>query len=90
MTEVVVYTKKFCPYCSLLKNELAKKGISFTAIDLSDDELRNEFYGNVGVTTVPQLFITDQPFTETNPSGRRIGGWTEVSADWSIFDELRD
>jgi ribonucleoside-diphosphate reductase beta chain len=81
--KIVVYTKDFCPYCALLKAELAKRDIPFTVVDLTDDDKRQEFYDNVGVTTVPQLFVTDQPFTETQPSGRRVGGWSDVAKDWS-------
>jgi ribonucleoside-diphosphate reductase beta chain len=86
--QVVVYTKDFCPYCALLKAELTRREIPFTIVDVTCDETRKVFYDNVGVATVPQLFVTDEPFTPTRPSGERIGGWSEVSADWSLVTNI--
>lgn len=82
---VVVYTKDGCPFCSLLKNQLNRKDIPFTSFDLSDDALRAEFYANTGTSTVPQLFLTDDACSLTVPSGHRVGGWREVSANWSLL-----
>lgn len=81
--QIVVYTKEFCPYCALLKSELTRRGVSYTTVDVTCDATRQQFYEAAGVNTVPQLYVTDQPFTSTQPSGIRIGGWDEVSADWS-------
>lgn len=86
---IVVYSKTGCPYCSLLKSALTRKGFSYDEIDLTDDATRQAFYASTGVNTVPQLFITDQPFTLTEPSGERIGGWTEVNADWQPLEVAR-
>ena len=82
---VVVYSKTGCPFCSLLKMELGKRNIAFTEFDLTDDSLRKEFYDKVGVSTVPQVFLTDGPVSLTEPSGRRIGGYSEVSQDWNVL-----
>lgn len=89
MSQVVVYSKAGCPFCSLLKMELSKRGITYTEYDLSDDSIRAEFYQNSGTNSVPQLFITDEASGLTAPSGERIGGWSEVSADWKVFDKDR-
>jgi ribonucleoside-diphosphate reductase beta chain len=86
--QVVVYTKDFCPYCALLKAELTRRDIPFTVVDLTDDKVREEFYANAGVTTVPQLFITSEGYSEKVPSGRRIGGYSDVAADWSQVSYL--
>ena len=80
---LVVYSKNGCPFCSLLKMELSKRSIRFEEIDLSDDQVRETFYKNTGVSTVPQVFLTDNYVTETEPSGIRLGGWNEVSSDWN-------
>lgn len=87
---LVIYTKEHCPYCSLLKTELANRGIPFTAVDLSDDDVRSSFYSNTGTNTVPQVYITDQEFSETAPSGVSLGGYTEVSKLLSLLPKLFD
>ncbi|ARK07433.1 ribonucleoside-diphosphate reductase subunit beta [Sphingobium phage Lacusarx] len=76
--KAVVYTKDGCPFCFVLKHELAVRRIDFTEIDLTDDTVRGMFYENTGTNTVPQLYITNEIYTETNPSGERIGGWSEA------------
>ena len=83
--EIVVYSKAGCPFCSLLKMELGKRGHAFTEFDLSDESIRKEFYKNTGTSTVPQLFLTDEQTSLTHPSGQRIGGWAEVSANWQML-----
>jgi glutaredoxin-like YruB-family protein len=37
MTEVIIYTTNSCPFCSAAKEYLAKKGIGFTEINVSQD-----------------------------------------------------
>lgn len=85
--EIVVYSKAGCPFCSLLKMELGKRDLPYTVIDLSDDSLRKEFYQNAGVQTVPQLYLTTEPYSAEVPSGERIGGYTEVTKDWAYLLE---
>ncbi|MGP0089415.1 MAG: glutaredoxin 3 [Xanthobacteraceae bacterium] len=59
MAPVVIYTTRYCPYCSSAKALLEQKRVVFTEIDVSGDregrqkmvELAN------GRTTVPQIFI---------------------------------
>ena len=82
MKRIVVYSKLGCPFCSLLKMELAKRDLTYTEIDLTDDSNRADFYARVGVNTVPQVFLSDENHTPENPSGERIGGWSEVSQQW--------
>lgn len=84
--QVVVYSKLGCPFCSLLKMELRNRAIPFSEIDLTDDSLRREFYDKTGTNTVPQVFLLDDAADRTDLSGRRIGGYTEVKQDWSVFD----
>lgn len=86
---IVVFSKIGCPFCSLLKSNLTRKGFSYDEIDLTDDATRQAFYANVGVKTVPQLFITDTAFSITEPSGDRIGGWTEVNSNWQALEVAR-
>lgn len=59
MQEVVIYTKSWCGYCTRAKELLARKGVAFTEIEISNsDALRDEMVGRAGGrTTVPQIFI---------------------------------
>jgi glutaredoxin len=84
--QVVVYSKLGCPFCSLLKMELTKRGIAYHEIDLTDDSLRQEFYEKTGTKTVPQVFLLEDSASLTDLSGRRIGGYSDVKQDWSVFD----
>lgn len=88
MMRIIVYSKDGCPFCSLLKNDLRRRGYSFEEFDLSDDSIRAEFYEVTGTKTVPQLFVTDQEASLTTPSGSRIGGYSEVSTNWQVLENL--
>ncbi|CEJ10722.1 glutaredoxin 3 [Phreatobacter sp. AB_2022a] len=72
MPEIVIYTKDFCPYCHAAKALLARKGASFTEIDiLQHPERRAEMIARSGGrTTVPQIFI----------GSRHIGGSDDIHA----------
>ncbi len=57
---VKVYTTKVCPYCFRAKALLAKRGIAFDEIDVSNDqEKRSWLVQATGQKTVPQIFIGD-------------------------------
>lgn len=86
--EIVVYSKAGCPFCSLLKMELAKRGFAYVEYDLTDDSLRQQFYDATGTTTVPQLFLTYDTPSLTSPSGLRIGGWSDVSQNWHLLENV--
>jgi ribonucleoside-diphosphate reductase beta chain len=85
---LVIYTKAFCPYCALLKQELTRRDIPFTVVDLTDDDLRKEFYENTGTSTVPQLFVTNQAVSNTAPKGERLGGYSDVAKDFSRVEQF--
>ena len=59
MSNVVIYTKSWCGYCTRAKALLARKGVAFTEIEISDDDVRrNEMVTRAGGRrTVPQIFI---------------------------------
>lgn len=38
MTEVRLYSTPTCPYCRMAKDFLEKEGVSFTVVDVSQDE----------------------------------------------------
>ena len=61
MAEVKIYTKTTCPACTLAKEILTKKGVSFEEIVLDNkpDELE-ALINRTNMRTVPQIFINDQ------------------------------
>ena len=57
-----MYVKDYCPYCTKAKNLLKKKQVNFEEIDITDDyDLRKYVIEKSGRTTVPQIFINDNP-----------------------------
>jgi glutaredoxin 3 len=59
MSPVEIYTTRLCPYCSVAKGLLKRKGVSYGEIDVSSDfERREEMVQRAnGRMTVPQIFI---------------------------------
>ena len=62
MAKVTIYTTMFCPYCSMAKRLLDKKGASYDEIDVSLSpgkraEMREKAGGK---NSVPQIWIGDQ------------------------------
>ncbi|WP_409228673.1 glutaredoxin family protein [Gudongella sp. SC589] len=55
MNEVIVYTSSTCPYCTLAKNHLTEKGVSYVEKNVSTDkDARKELMamGHMGVPVV--------------------------------------
>jgi ribonucleoside-diphosphate reductase beta chain len=82
--QFVLYSKGGCPYCSILKTALANRNIAFTEVDLSDHDVRQTFYHNTDTNSVPQLYLTNEMVSVTDPSGVRIGGWSEAQKLWNL------
>ncbi|MBD8121523.1 glutaredoxin 3 [Pseudomonas lutea] len=58
MTDVVVYSSDYCPYCSRAKSLLGSKGVSFREIKVDGKpQLRAEMTKKSGRTSVPQIWI---------------------------------
>ena len=72
MSGVVMYSSRFCPFCSAAKRLLAARGVAFEEIDVDfDPERRGEMMARAGGRhTVPQIFI----------GGRHVGGCDELYA----------
>ena len=69
--EVKVYTTTFCAYCVRAKMLLAKRGIAYEEINVSNDtDARDWLVKTTGMKTVPQIFIAGVP----------IGGSDELAA----------
>ena len=72
MTDVVLYTKDYCPFCQRAKALLDKKGVAYTEHDIGlKPELRDEMITRAnGGYTVPQIFIGDH----------HVGGCDDIMA----------
>ena len=59
MSQIEIYTTRYCPYCHAAKRLLSKKGVTFTEIDVSGDaQGRSKMVARAnGGMTVPQIFI---------------------------------
>ncbi len=58
MTEILIYTGNFCPYCTMAKRLLEKKGLHYTEINVdASPELRQEMMTKTKRRTVPQIYI---------------------------------
>ena len=68
---IILYTKDYCPYCKAAKALLAVKGVTFTDIEITDnDVLMAEMVKKSGRYTVPQIFIGDT----------HVGGGSDLAA----------
>ena len=72
MSQIDIYTARYCPYCHAAKRLLSRKGIGFTEIDISGDvKGRSEMVARAnGRMTVPQIFI----------GSTHVGGYDELLA----------
>lgn len=72
MKSVDIYTSPLCGFCTAAKRLLAKKGVSFTEIDIwAEPERKPEMIQRAnGGRTVPQIFI----------GGTHVGGCDELHA----------
>ncbi|MGI9385469.1 MAG: thioredoxin-disulfide reductase, partial [Methyloligellaceae bacterium] len=71
MSQVEIYTKDYCPYCTRAKSLLDAKGVAYQEIDVTHDAaLQAEVQQRSGRKTVPQIFV----------SGEGIGGFDDMAA----------
>jgi glutaredoxin 3 len=71
MSKIIIYSKDPCPYCVRAKNLLRRKGVEFTEIKITSDEIKSEMISKSGGRmTVPQIFINE----------KHIGGCDDLHA----------
>ena len=71
MPKIIIYSKDPCPYCVSAKNLLRRKGVEFTEIKITSDEIKSEMIAKSGGRmTVPQIFINE----------KHIGGCDDLHA----------
>ena len=69
--EIIVYSTMVCPYCVRAKMLLKKKGLEFTEITVSNDEIRTQMIEKSGGRmSVPQIFIGET----------HVGGFDDLHA----------
>jgi glutaredoxin 3 len=69
MAQVVIYTTRYCPYCTRAKALLRGKNVQFEEIDVTDDPPKRAEMERLSQRwTVPQIFI----------DGRPIGGYDDM------------
>lgn len=71
-TDVIIYTRQLCGFCTMAKRLLSTKGVEFTEHDATfSPKLRSEMMDKAGgPATFPQIFI----------GGRHVGGCDELHA----------
>jgi glutaredoxin 3 len=58
MPPVDIYTTQWCPYCTMAKALLKRKGVAYNEIDASAGDIRQDMIKRAnGRMTVPQIFI---------------------------------
>ncbi len=62
MTQIDIYTRQFCSYCTMAKRLLQRHGLPFVEHDATGNaEMRAEMIQRAnGGTTFPQIFIDGQ------------------------------
>lgn len=71
MKKVTIYTTTYCGYCRRAKSMLTELKIPFEEVDVENDDAKRDWLVEVtGQSTVPQIFIGDEP----------IGGYTDMAA----------
>ena len=70
-SDVRIYTRAWCGYCTAAVRLLRDRGIAFEEIDVTGDPAsRRWLVETTGSSTVPQIFI----------GGKPIGGYTDLRA----------
>ena len=71
MKDILIYTGRFCPYCTMAKKLLDKKGLTYTEIDVDGHPaLRQEMMAKTQRRTIPQIYI----------GAYHVGGFDELYA----------
>jgi glutaredoxin 3 len=70
-SEIVMYVKPTCPFCTAAGKLLHGKGVKWREIDIAaEPERRDEMIERSGQRTVPQIFIGEE----------HVGGFDDLDA----------
>ncbi len=72
MSDITMYSKGYCPFCSAASALLSARGVDFEVVDITGNgRLREEMIARSnGASTVPQIFIGDH----------HVGGFDNLNA----------
>ncbi len=71
MSEITLYTRRICAYCTAAKQLLKSRGYSFREVSLDQHpDLMADVMQRSGQRTVPQIFVGE----------KSVGGFTELNA----------
>jgi glutaredoxin 3 len=71
MSRILMYTTKWCPFCTMAKRLLSAKGVAVDEVAVDVDPVRRaEMMERTGRRTVPQIFIGE----------KHVGGFEEIAA----------
>jgi glutaredoxin 3 len=71
MPDIIIYTAKLCPYCTMAKKLFDRKGVDYTEINVdAEPGLRQQMMEKTKRRTVPQIYIGE----------RHIGGFDDLHA----------
>lgn len=71
MPTILIYSGNFCPYCTMAKKLLEKKGLVYTEINVDKNPaLRQEMMQKTKRRTIPQIYIGEH----------HVGGFDELYA----------
>ena len=71
MPTILIYSGKFCPYCTMAKKLLEKKGLMYTEINVDENPaFRQEMMQKTKRRTIPQIYIGEY----------HVGGFDELYA----------
>lgn len=60
MPNILIYTANLCPYCTMAKRLLDKKGVTYSETNVDSKQgLRQEMMQRTQRRTVPQIYIGD-------------------------------
>ena len=80
---LIIYTKDYCPYCTMAKNLLTSIGATYEEVDVSNNqELLMQIVAKSRMRTVPQIFLGDEC----------LGGYTDIAslhADGKLMQKIR-
>ena len=69
MSKILIYSANLCPYCTMAKKLLERRGLSYDEINVdSKPGLREEMMAKTKRRTVPQIYIGDY----------HVGGFNEL------------
>ena len=80
-TEVVVYSRPGCPFCTMLRTGLKLRGVPFREVNIWQDPEAAAFVRSVarGNETVPTVSVGDVSLV--NPSAKQVAALVGVHGD---------